>query len=275
MGGRSWTDADDKFLRDNYETMTNKEMGDQLGRTADSVQLRVNRMGLKGVNDRKPRRMGTWAATKEIVAGDVFHFLTVDEVFAKETEEGRRTYCRCTCRCEQKDVEREASALRARENHSCGCEKTRKTVERLTTHGMSKTDIYKHWCHMRDRCLNTEHKEYHNYGGRGIVICDEWDDAGLFCEWAASNGYAAGLTLDRIDTNGAYTPQNCRWSTPKEQANNRRTNRLLAAFGETKNVAQWSQDARCRVNLNTLRTRLRDGWGIEEALTTPAFRRPT
>lgn len=95
---------------------------------------------------------------------------------------------------------------------------------------------------MKTRCYNVKAKDYKNYGLRGIKICDEWlNDSNLFIEWSLNNGYQVGLTIDRIDTNGNYEPNNCRWITSKEQQSNKRNNKLITINGETKTLSQWAE----------------------------------
>jgi hypothetical protein len=106
---------------------------------------------------------------------------------------------------------------------------------------------------------------YHRYGGRGITVCDEWQTFEPFCKWAMSNGYDDCLTLDRINVNGNYEPSNCRWATPKEQANNRRTNHLLTHDGETHTIKEWAEIL--GINHRTLVGRINQlGWSVEKAL---------
>mgnify|MGYP002084521026 FL=1 len=98
-------------------------------------------------------------------------------------------------------------------------------------------------------------------------MCAEWLNYWPFYNWAISNGYSNGLTIDRIDNDRGYSPENCKWSTPKEQANNRRSSRLVVALGETKTVAQWADDL--GINQDRIYNRLHRGWSEERALTTP------
>jgi hypothetical protein len=122
---------------------------------------------------------------------------------------------------------------------------------------------------MKERCYNSKSQNYSRYGGRNITVCSNWlNSFESFAKWAFNNGYKDSLTIDRIDFNGNYTPENCKWSTIKEQANNRRSNVLITFNGETMNLLQWSE----RINLpyGTLYSRLyQRSWPIEKALTTP------
>lgn len=95
---------------------------------------------------------------------------------------------------------------------------------------------------MKSRCNNPNRKKYDSYGARGIYVCDEWNGSfESFCEWALTNGYEDGLQLDRIDNSGPYSPENCRWVTPKENSRNTRRNRHLTLLGITKTVAEWCE----------------------------------
>lgn len=134
---------------------------------------------------------------------------------------------------------------------------------------MSYTRIHRIWQAMKARCLNPNVKGYSNYGGRGIRVCDEWkNNFTVFYCWAMANGYTDELTIDRIDNNGNYCPTNCRWTTTKDQANNRRTCHTVTAFGRTQNIKQWAEEY-C-ISAKLLRNRIvRDHWSPERALTTP------
>jgi hypothetical protein len=118
------------------------------------------------------------------------------------------------------------------------------------------------------RCYNLEAECYFRYGGRGIAVCEEWkNNMRSFVEWAGDSGYKKGLTIERIDNDGNYCPENCRWATPKEQANNRRNNKFITYEGETKVLERW--DGNLGVAADTIGHRLLDGWTVERALTEP------
>ena len=140
---------------------------------------------------------------------------------------------------------------------------------RNTKHGQSKTRLYATWQNMKNRCYYEGFIEFDRYGGRGIEVCQEWRDNFVpFYEWAMASGYAEGLTLDRIDNDGNYCPENCRWLTKKAQQNNRSNNRYLTYNGKTQSVAQWAEEL--GVCAKTIRTRISRGWSIEKALLKKA-----
>ncbi len=100
---------------------------------------------------------------------------------------------------------------------------------------------YYSYCGMMNRCYNSKVANYEYYGGRGISVCEEWHDIEEFEKWVFSSGYEKGLTLDRIDANGNYEPSNCRWATPKEQANNRRNTLYIEYEGESHTISEWAE----------------------------------
>lgn len=134
-------------------------------------------------------------------------------------------------------------------------------------HGMTKKRLYVIWQHMRYRCSKVFHEDWDNYGKRGIRVCPEWEDFMVFQEWAMANGYSEKLTLDRMDNNGNYTPDNCRWADRLTQNRNSRHNRMITAFGETKPMSAWVEDPRCKTSKHGLRKRLVRGWSPEQAIT--------
>ncbi len=128
---------------------------------------------------------------------------------------------------------------------------------------------------MKSRCYYRKAPDYRRYGGRGITICEAWlKDFFSFRDWMLAAGWRRGLTIDRIDNNGSYSPENCRVATTKEQSRNKRTSRFLSAFGETKTIADWTEDSRCVVSKGTVLSRLRYGWrNNDKVLATPAMTR--
>ena len=124
--------------------------------------------------------------------------------------------------------------------------------------------LYRIWKAMRCRCRNPHFKEYYRYGGRGISICEEWDDYAVFQNWAYANGYKDNLTIDRINNDGDYCSENCRWITLKEQQKTRSTCRMIEYKGRTQNMTAWANEFGIKVH--TLKCRLNRGWSVERAL---------
>jgi hypothetical protein len=139
-------------------------------------------------------------------------------------------------------------------------------------HGGKKDPLYQIWKGMKTRCYNSNNQNYARYGARGISVCSIWKtDYKAFSDWAYTNGYVPHMTMiDRINNNGGYSPENCRFVSQKESANNTSKNILLTAFGETKTLALWVDDMRCIVKYATLYYRSMHGWDTERALTTPS-----
>ena len=110
-------------------------------------------------------------------------------------------------------------------------------------HGLYREnkDLFNLWQTMKTRCENPNRKNYERYGARGITVCEEWHEAKNFVEWAIANGYKKGLQLDRIDNSKGYSPENCRFVTPKENSRNRRNTKLLTINGVTKCVLEWCE----------------------------------
>lgn len=195
--------------------------------------------------------------------GKRFDFLTVESV---ERTNGR-IVCHCVCKCgTRKNVRRDH--LISGKTASCGCLRKITTYNRSTTHGMKNTRLYRCWRNMKTRCYNPGYIEFDRYGGRGISVCDEWQSFLPFCLWALTHGYSEELSLDRIDNNGDYCPDNCRWATPKEQSLKRCTNVYITYNGTTKHISEWDKEIGASKS-GRVRARLNAGWSVEKAVTTP------
>jgi hypothetical protein len=196
--------------------------------------------------------------------------------FRLTAQQRKDTVWRCLCSCGNTVFVRQ-SKLRVKTSptRSCGC--LRDDLSRLRKngyiHGESKTLLYGLWHGIKDRCKNMYGEKNKHYKGKGIKVCDEWASSYLvFREWALANGYKKGLSLDRIDGNKNYEPSNCRFVTMEVQQNNRSNNRNIEAFGETKTLAQWLKDPRCKIGRESLKDRLKYNWDIEKAIITPPTR---
>ena len=136
----------------------------------------------------------------------------------------------------------------------------------LKKHGKTNTKLFNVWQSMKQRCYYKSNKEYKNYGGRGIKMCEEWkNDFMQFYNWSINSGYKKGLTIDRIDVNGNYEPNNCRWATQLEQANNKRNNILITYKGITDTLPNWAR--KTGIQRSCLEYRYSHNWDIERMLT--------
>ena len=178
-----------------------------------------------------------------------------------------RWICKCDC---GNVIITTKNHLVTRVTQSCGCLQKELVAKRCHKHGLSKTKLSHIRSGMVQRCYNPKETGYKNYGGRGITVCDEWRyNPTSFFKWAYTSGYEEdlGLSIERINNDGNYCPENCKWATRKEQNNNTRKIRWITFNNETKTMTQWSE--KTVINLYTLFNRLvRLNWSIEKALTT-------
>ena len=202
--------------------------------------------------------------------GEKFGSLTVlRRVEDKVSPKGyKKPQYECICDCGNKKVVVRGNLLTGNTT-SCGCYKKELDHKRFLKHGYAENPdkLYQKWSGMRNRCLNPNATGYENYGGRGIKICAEWDDYEVFREWAIEKGYKDGLTIDRINVDGNYEPSNCRFTTMKEQNNNRRTTNFHTYKGKTQSEMKWAEEY--GISYDALKTRLKYGWSFEDALKTP------
>lgn len=198
----------------------------------------------------------------DIKAGDKFGRLTVisciPNTYPKRYE--------CICECGNTKITK-GDLLKRGECSSCGCLKREILTKRNYKHGMSKSRLFKIWVKMIERCEKEYSVVYKHYGGRGIAVCDEWHDFSAFMEWALNNGYSESLTIDRIDNNKGYSPDNCKWATMTEQANNKRNNVRITVNGETMTINQWARAL--GINRTAIKSRLKNGVEKSKAITTP------
>lgn len=183
----------------------------------------------------------------------------------------KKTIWKCQCDC-GKIVNVLASSLKSGQK-SCGCMTKKILRDCQTIHGGSHTKLFDIWRNIKRRCYRENHKSYPQYGGRGIKVCDEWkNDFAAFQKWAFDNGYDENAefmkcTIDRIDVDGDYKPDNCRWVDMKVQCNNRTNNRKLTYNNETHTISEWSEIT--HIPFDVIHSRIdKWHWTVEKALTT-------
>jgi hypothetical protein len=197
------------------------------------------------------------------ITGERFGRLVVIEMAGRNSSQSVMWKCQCDC---GNIVIVVGTSLRLGTTVSCGCYHKDRLIELQTTHGMSKAPLGKVFQAMKQRCYCESCNIYYRYGGRGIYICDEWlEDRNTFFIWANSNGYKKGLQIDRIDNNGPYSPENCRWVNNTINNRNKRTNRLLTFEGKTLPSIEWAEEK--GIVSGTIASRLARGHSVEEALS--------
>lgn len=195
------------------------------------------------------------------LTGRVFGRLTVIREFWKQSNNhNRRGRSMCDCRCVCGNViTTRKDGLLSGHTQSCGC----LNRDIITKHGMYKTPLYRIWTSLRNRCSNPKNPSYKDYGGRGIKVCERWAEFEAFYEDMAQ-GYKDGLQIDRIDNNGDYCPENCRWTSVKEQARNRRSTNYVKGMS----LKEYCEVNGLRYDLTWQRV-VRRGWSIEKAASSP------
>lgn len=172
------------------------------------------------------------------LVGQRFGRLVVKEF--DHLEKNRGSYWKCQCDCGNKKIILRTDLL----NHhtiSCGCYAKENMQKRSYKHGLSNARIHRIWNGMKQRCSNPNCHNYKNYGGRGIQVCKEWQTFITFYDWAINNGYNDQLSIERIDVNGNYEPDNCTWIPVSQQLSNKRNNVFFTYNGETYTIEQWSK----------------------------------
>lgn len=177
--------------------------------------------------------------TRNRLIGQRYGRLTVVEYDHERYRPGKiRWICRCDC---GNYISVSSGDLSSGHTTSCGCYRHERLVERASTHRMSDTRLYKIWAGMLKRCENENSVNYDRYGGRGIFVYDAWHHFEDFYEWAIKNGYDDDLSIDRIDNNDGYYPENCRWVDDVTQANNKRSSRFVTYLGNRHTIAEWAR----------------------------------
>lgn len=216
---------------------------------------------------------GKFTTFSDSLVGKKYGKLTVIKPAGKSKCGARLWQCRCDC---GNEVVVQTAQLNNGRKTNCGCVQRENFVKNISPlahkankkyKNSSSSRIYNCWQGMIHRCENLSDEFFASYGGRGIKVCEEWHNFDTFADWAMSNGYADNLTIDRINVDGNYCPENCRWATNKEQANNKRNTKYFEYEGKLNTLSQLAETF--GVPYKRLYERvMKQNWDIERALTT-------
>ena len=172
--------------------------------------------------------------------------------------------CKCDCGNESIVLKNSLTSNRTR---SCGCYYKESRLNASKKHGMTHSRLYAVWANMIRRCNNPKANDWKFYGAKGVTVCDEWKHFSGFYEWAKKTGYKDDLTIDRIDNNGNYCPDNCRWANWDIQMNNTTRNHYIEVNGVVKTAIQWCREK--GISPSTFYYRINKGWTDVDAIVTP------
>ena len=194
------------------------------------------------------------------LTGRTFEYLTV-LCRSDDSGNGKKPVVKWKCQCLcGKIVHVKSDSLTSGHTKSCGCRKRK--------HGYAnKERLYQTWKNMRRRCNDPNNSRWEHYGGKGVAICPEWDDYKVFRQWAMGSGYTDNLSIDRIDVDGDYCPENCRWVDDKTQANNMSTNRIIEYEGSEMTMSELADHL--DLSYSALQHRIKRGWNMDRIVATP------
>lgn len=233
---KKWSQEEVDFLKNNYHQYDAGYFAKKFGRTLEAIRAKIKKIEV-------PRKKAkNWTQSEVKFLKDNYSLYSWKEL----------------------------SVLLDRPILGIADKATNLKLKRKVLHHKSEEKLYHTWARMRSRCNLKKNKDYNRYGGRGIKVCEEWNNGVLqFYNWAMESGYREGLTIERINNDGDYSPENCRWATRYEQAQNLSTTRFITCWGEIKSISDWSKDSRCIVSKTTLKSRIDRDWEEIQALTLP------
>lgn len=202
--------------------------------------------------------------------GNRYSYVTITQ---EQPETLKNKQIQCLCDCGSIFIGN-INNLRNGHAQSCGCLITARSKQASTTHGKSYTRLYKIYAGMKERCYNPNHHKFKSYGKRGVTICDKWlNDFDLFYKWAEHNNYSDDLTIDRINVDGCYSPENCRWISNNEQQLNKTDTIKITYNDEEIILLSFLRAMNREKDYGAITARLRRGWSVEDAINRPIRKR--